>query len=389
MFWVQSKIQERVESMDFDPGAVAKMWSVIERYATKDTWDYHVHIASMRRGDQVWIDRHRRHFLSYMLSRLSARCRPFCVFRDAGTKAPTSDIDVTSFYAQPTAVIHHAQHIAQEVYGPGVTLQRLFDINVYAHTWYISCAPRGVTIYEECPERRKFMTPDVLMQQFLWGTLRICQSRRNALARLIFYALPRNMQAASVNLQRRVRYAAKRPGAIDTAISRVMSLMNQLPQKMYQYFDANSYLASLQHDAYYTVGAYNHVVLHMQRRMTIRMTDAEYLMSLLDNLGFVCSLIRTQNGDAAPGGKMLKYFYRCIDAMINLGFDKPIVLHRILKTFYTAKLRGNSKLYHVHMDKIRSIFKSNRMIVHFLADKVSNVMRGFLQPLPDSPGVAT
>lgn len=356
---------------------VAKFWSIVRKYVPNTAdFDYHNSIRRMSRSDQVRIDGHRRRFLAYLLENLSRDCRPFCVFKDAGSKAPTSDIDVTSFYAQPVTLIQMAQHIAEDVYGPGTTLQRLFDMNIYPHTWYILCLPKGVTVYEECPERRKFMTPRILLQQFLWGTLRIIAARRNPMARLIFNILPKRMRHAAILLQQRVRRKARLQGASDAAVARVTNLLNRMPQRLYAYFDANSYLASLQHDAYLTVGAYNHVVLHMQRRLTIRMTEAEYLMSLLDNVGFMCSLL--QQGDelsfATPGEKMLKYFYRCIDALINLGFDQPINIHRILHNFYNAKLRGNTLKYRIHMDNVRALFKTNAMIMQFLAEKINIVL---------------
>jgi hypothetical protein len=355
-----------------------EFWAVVDRYLPqRQAFDYHDMIRSVSKADQRRLDRHRRRFLKYLMFALSRTCKPFCRFIAAGSTLPTSDIDVTSFYAQPTTLVHGAQVIVNEIYGPGFSMSRLFDMNIYVHTWYVFCKAKGVTIYEECSDRRKFMEPPLLLQQIMWGIVRIVANRREPLVRVIFEALPLSIRAAALSLHRRLLYRRRmHPDPrerLAKAVGSVEALMNQLPQKTYEYFDANSYLAYLQHDAYLTVGAYNHVVLHMQRKLKIRMTRAEYVMSLLDNLGFLC-VASIGKALEVPSEKTLKYFYRCIDALINLGVGKPIGLHEILKSFYSAKLRGERSRYHVHVDRIRTLFKTNADIMSFMAEQIDIVL---------------
>eukprot|EP00877_Chromochloris_zofingiensis_P014467 jgi/Chrzof1/9274/UNPLg00241.t1 len=126
--------------------------------------------------------------------------------------------------------------------------------------------------------------------------------------------VPAAVKKALDQVDERNRYLKHMHGkdALTEAIHTMESARLQLDAQREPYYDATSRLAYFEVDAFYSVGAYMHVVVRMQQGRPVRLHREEFKMLFMDNLGF---LLHQRKHDA----KVLKYLVRCIDAIKHVS----------------------------------------------------------------------
>ena len=281
----------------------------------------------------------RRGFVRMALDAAGATCRPFCRFEDVGTVAASSDMDVTVLNTRASIVVRVVEALYRAVFGRSVPLMSLFlDVNLYAHAYYDVCQDELVPL-----ERRACDHPvpeAAAREQAILGLTRLVvrtpgDSASGSLAARMLRLVPAAVRGELGRL------IASHLGPIPdesgqmAAISRAIA---EMERRLSTLTDANreteyrGYLRSvtavrhLDHDAFYSYGAYLHVVVAMQRTSARRdgmtkvarvvLTPVELAASFFDNVGFLVRL-GTDPSDASQipiSLKTLKYANRCMDA---------------------------------------------------------------------------
>ncbi len=262
---------------------------------------------------------HRRKFWTGLSAILRAYCGPFCAFNESGTIAPTSDIDITMVYSKALNLLKFVNDIIQKLYGKDLTMEKLFDMNIYVHTWYMMCDPSGPTpiIMEDCNSRNKILNESTLNRQELH------------------------------ELNQELTSWKRRKNPLFKAIEIMENFQSSMTQEVY---DATSRVAYFEQDAFYSVGAYLHVVVRLQQERHIKLLPVFYKMSFCDNLGFLLLALET----APNSGKIMKYLYRCLDAIRQLTKNSRLKYHKeyqMLLDYQKAKTMGDMQKKNAIMEK--------------------------------------
>ena len=323
------------------------------------------------------LDVHRRKILPALLAALGRPCAPFCRFVDAGTVSPRSDIDVTVFFYRPLVAMRLLEELTLEWFGPDASLDRILEINVYFHTWYMYCRRHNVIEPLEQSRDRAEVHDDarVVRNQTAWSAVRLTLLATKVATKVAPSGAPSGTASVATkvasraasglselwrSLPARVRADAEETIATHdlaefateaqrmrrrsahlhrwrSAVARMDALLGGLPNAaeaaagasnvssgaasggpLMEYFDATSLVSFLETDAYLSYGAYEHVVVQLQLgKHGLLLSPDEYVMSLYDNLGFLATEVHAheagEDGPVTDG--MLKYMHRCVDAL--------------------------------------------------------------------------
>jgi hypothetical protein len=317
------------------------------------------HLKIKRKGDFTWqlavdhappqvleeLNVHRRKFWAGLSAILRSYCAPFCAFNESGTIAPTSDIDVTMIYSKALNLLKFIHRIIHKLYGKNLTMENLFDMNIYVHTWYMLCDSNrtGPLIIEDCSSRNKMLDEATLDRQHTWSLLRVYQAR-NAF-KDIWNLVPEVKQNEVAMLHEDLMKWKRRKDPLFKAIEVMEEYQNTMTQEVY---DATSRVAYLEQEAFYSLGAYLHVVVRLQQQRYIKLLPMHYKMSFCDNMGFLLFALEK----APNSGKIMKYLYRCLDAIRQLtNINKYNAEYQLLSDYQRAKTAGDLVKKNAIMEK--------------------------------------
>ena len=314
--------------MNFSKARVTQFWDIVYAYVPQNVSKSKVSWTMLTKALPTHsigtLHKIRKEFYASLHDSLTELCAPFCEYNDAGSVSPTSDMDISMLYVRPVPALEIAKKYTEQVWGKDIRYNRLFDINLYAHIWYMPCKTR-IRLIEECAY--KDIPSEIMLRQIGWSMQRLLESEPDIAAKSQYAGVASKVKA----------YRKKQNVTLSAAIERMQTALLALPQnKLAEYFDMTSTVASLSEEAFYSCGAYLHVVVRMQKKTRIKLARELYVMSFFDNLGFLVHA----DGD----GHVAKYAYRCLDALKHMGYMSAQLLstHEVLRTFYAAKLKGDN-----------------------------------------------
>lgn len=290
------------------------------------------------------LNQHRRRYWKGLKHIIESGCAPFCNVIETGTISPSSDIDITLTQMRSLQTLRLANKLTEKVYGKGASLSQTFDINIYAHAWYTSCG-HFMALVEDCFASFRDLTRETYANQLMWAMVRIrkeyMRKQRSPYAKEIWDAVPEAWKRPVRHLVTRLAGVQTRSGAhaFQNSVRAMEDAQLQIQSDTLKYLDATSQVAYFSNDAYYSVGAYLHIVARMQKgREDLDLAPELYLMSFLDNLGFLLTYVGEAGAAGGAGtvagtgtavgtlpnpgtlvlqenGKLWKYLYRCADAV--------------------------------------------------------------------------
>ena len=359
--------------------------------ASSNPPDWHGFIDTLADEDVERADGIRRRFLAYALDVAGTTCRPFCRFSDVGTQAPTSDIDVTVLNTRAMLISRLVNQLFQYVFlqanrGHGnLTMSKVFDINVYCNPYYSVCGYDGISILpiEACaPDRQLELNMKARIDQACWSMLRLVDVdwAWDGEADRDFRDGVRILWSSSKQCGT-TGYEAAVEGA-ERILERLSAEKNQQSQNAAdlrrRYVNAVSAVHVLEQDAYFSYGAFVHVVIGMQQgSRKVSLSRMDYIASFFDNLGFFAeNLIKQQHDPPSLNMSVVKYFHRCAKALEAIEMDLDVELVKSASAAMDAK-NGGFMLSEQNVErliKIDSFRKALEPVAHALVAEVKHAL---------------
>lgn len=323
---------------------------------TKITWSLlskHVPLE-----DLTVLSNIRHDFFEILHAKLFKMCAPFCEYKVTGSSTPSSDIDVSMLYVRPLPALDIARKLTYKIWGKGIRLGHLLDINLYAHNWYIPCESNKVKLMEECMYRT--ISKNALLRQIGFSMYRVLSSADAHVLSKSPYLVEAHDARAFLNKQRHSSLTVViRQLEVALRLLGTVQSSNR-DEAICDYLDLTSLVSVKENESYLSCGAYLHVVVRLQKQMRIRLAPEMYIMSFYDNMGFLVG--------ANEPGSQAKYMYRCLDALKSLGYRLQAILtpHAVLKSFTAAKSSGNLAKKESTLEEFRKMFNSRQHMIEFL-----------------------
>ena len=347
------------------------------------TWE--LLVTELSATELAEADRTRRAFVRMALDAAGATCRPFCRFEDVGTVAASSDMDVTVLNTRASIVVRVVEALYRAVFGRSVALMSHFlDVNLYAHAYYDVCRDELVPLERRACDRP--VPEAAAREQAILGLTRLVigDGGSGSLAARMLRLVPASVRGELGRLVAShlgpIPDEARQMAAISRAIAemerRLSALTDGNRESEYRgYLRSVTAVRHLDHDAFYSYGAYLHVVVAMQRTSARRdsmtkvarvvLTPVELAASFFDNLGFLVRL-GPDTSDASPTPpislKTLKYANRCMDAArrafgsrrIQKEWPDSASLAALSASAVRCKRDGDAAGYGVALEKARA-----------------------------------
>lgn len=264
------------------------------------------------------------------------------------------------------------------------SLGTVFDINVYCNAYYNICGQDGKSVLpvEACSADKQLELDDrTRVDQACWAMLRLVdvdwvwEAEPPQQSQSLIQSLRQGIRSLKENvLQPQCNHDAVADGAeriLAELTERSPSLTaDEATALRMRYVNAISAVRVLESDAYYSYGAFAHVVLGMQANGKIALHDMDYVASFFDNLGFLCMQRQQQPASSNINMSALKYLDRCAKALAAIEIMKPelIVIAAVAADAMKAKKANKAFPLNITWDSLRSALAP---ISHALVNRVA------------------
>lgn len=295
------------------------------------TWD---NILNYGTFDQIQnFDKFRVNYINYLLQEYCNK-NTTCVSERSGKVTAFSDIDINiENYLVENKFKYNIHEIIKNIYTHHYRLFKLdldilFDTNLY-----------GVSFKFYDNNIKKFYIPDYKTNysQRVWSCLRLAMISKNQVFNIEKYMDTKLLTDATHKLHKLTKLYGKKH-RINTYIKNIeiyygLISKNASMNKIIQIYSLCKYL---ENDAYYSVGAYLHIVLKVKN-----LDDSKLLDSVYDNMGFMISNFFKYDEKLKKLEKIAKYLLRITDAINQMktvkNKNKSLEVYNICNEAITQK----------------------------------------------------
>lgn len=318
----------------------------------------------------------RWNYVTCLSNILTRYCAPFCQFGIYGSKDATSDIDVSLENIPGEHIPEFIQTLSNQVFENTVDLNKLLDTNFYLSTWF-ECVTPNILPLDKVNIPVLLWSPQTQVRQLAWAlyhlqeavnTYAVFQSffsdkiqatrvwkettvlreeindyktnnvkvstlakKRNALLRRIsknLNARRQTLELVSIDASGNTTSVDLDDDTVDTTgpysvhIKKLISesATQQIPSTkvlerlMDDLYNTTSHIARIEPETYFTMGAFRHVVLNLQRNQPTPLNSIEYACSFLENVAFMLEHFSTNHCEEVTK-KIAKYIWRAFNAL--------------------------------------------------------------------------
>ena len=343
----------------------------------------------------IFLDKIRNKFLNILLDQFidiyicKKSNKLLCEYQNVGTIGYKSDFDIT-FKTKNNNIdiiilIFNVLNIYVKTINNRIFLNNIFDINFYFSEW-LDFDNNSFCSIELCNNFTILSFDnlnELLDNQLYWSRIRKLNINPNISPLYINIHKEYNSLIPFVNNTTNFEYY------IDNYNENIIELLkiknklllsikqkNNIQKNIINYYDTNSILLYLSNEAYYSFGAYLHIVSLLQNNINYNTTkifknenilklDIEilkkiFIMSFNENFGFLIKL--GFNNNILLNSKYIKYIYRCFNAYS---------LYLLLDNFNIEEIKSN--IFSINYKNILDLIKDkNKLYLNIILITIFN-----------------